>query len=59
MKLAEAIAHINSVTPRGDDWTGHDISNDDYCQPTIVDDAIAVILNAVVSGRLRIVEESE
>ena len=57
MKLAEAIAHINSVTPRGDDWTGHDISDDD--SPTIVDDAIAVILNAVVSGRLRIVEQSE
>ena len=57
MKLAEAIAHINSVTPRGDDWTGHDISDDD--SPTIVDDAIAAILNAVVFGRLRIMEESE
>ena len=59
MKLAEAIAHIYSVTPRGDDWTGHYIANDTYHPPTIVDDAIAVILNAVVSGRLRIVESSE
>ena len=58
-KLAEAMAHIKRITTQYDPWTGRDICNDEYASPTRVDDAIAVILNAVVSGRLRIVEESE
>lgn len=49
--LDTAIALLRAVTPPTSPWTGHDIAYDSDLV-TNVDDAIAKILNAVVSGGL-------
>ena len=49
--LTAAIALIRSVTPADDPWKSEDLVDDIDCV-TDTDDAIAAILNAVVSGDL-------
>ena len=58
-KLREAIAELQRVTDVsaiegfGDRWSGHDFCHEQAAHdPTQIDDAIAEILNAVLSGRL-------
>lgn len=49
MDLDAAIRLIKRLTPRGEPWTGADIS-EDAKTATDTDDAIAAILNAVVAS---------
>ena len=49
--LTAAIALIRSVTPADDPWKSEDLVDDTDCV-TDTDEAIATILNAVVSGDL-------
>jgi hypothetical protein len=48
MTLPEAIAELRSVTLTAEQWTGDDFAEN----PTRVDEAIAVILNATLAGEM-------
>lgn len=47
-ELTGAIAELRRVTPANDPWDGRDFNS----IPAPIDDAICVILNAVLSGKL-------
>lgn len=53
MTLDEAIAKIKEVTPQAEPWKQEDLQNYSMCGPNEIDQSIAVILNAVVSGELK------
>ena len=57
--IIEAITLVATVTPVGTVWTGDDFSaaQPEY-ESSPVDDAIATILNAVISGQLEVVRPS-
>lgn len=58
--LQEAIQYVKDVTPENNPWVGADLSEYETSElVAYVDDCIATILNAVVSGDLVVKNDRE